>query len=116
MDIITKFQYNIGDCLFDAIVYYLYYSMTSITIRENNMAWLQKCLMFETPEALECHRRELKFEFLHDLHHGQAINDKSYIQKMSKDAIVVGYGVIILVFWISKYLQHPFHVSNKSNG
>jgi hypothetical protein len=42
LDIITKFQYNIGDCLFDAILYLLYYSMTSITIRENNMAYLQK--------------------------------------------------------------------------
>jgi hypothetical protein len=37
--------------------------------------------MLETLKALECHRHELKFEFLHDLHHGQAINEQSYIQK-----------------------------------
>jgi len=49
LDIISKFQYNIGDCFFNAIVYLLYYSMISITIQENNMAYLQKCLMFKTP-------------------------------------------------------------------
>lgn len=54
--------------------------------------------MLKTPKVLECHKHELKFETFHDLHHGQAINEQSYIQKkMSISTIMVGYGVIILL-------------------
>jgi len=42
LDIITKFQYNIGDCLFDAIVYLLYYSMTSIIIQKKKGLFRKK--------------------------------------------------------------------------
>jgi hypothetical protein len=42
LDIITKFQYNIGDCLFDAIVYLLYYSITSIRIPKKKILFTKK--------------------------------------------------------------------------
>jgi hypothetical protein len=39
-------------------------------------------LNFGTLETLECHRRELTFDFLHDLHNEELNNEESYIQKM----------------------------------
>jgi hypothetical protein len=47
--------------------------------------WLiyNKCLMLRTPKTLECHMCELSYEFLHNLHHGQVINEETYMQKMS---------------------------------
>ncbi len=51
--------------------------------------------MFGTPKALECHRWELKFEFLHDFHHGNANDEESYIKKTFISTIDgVDYGVI----------------------
>jgi hypothetical protein len=47
------------------------------------MFHLQKCLRFEIPKAFLCHEHELNYEFLHDLHHGQANNEETYILKMS---------------------------------
>jgi hypothetical protein len=38
--------------------------------------------MFKTLETLERHMCELSYEFLHNLHHGQITNAKTYIQKM----------------------------------
>jgi hypothetical protein len=78
---ITNFQYNVGDCLFDAIVYLLKYLIISNSIRMNFMFHFQECLRFEIPKALLCHKCELNYEFLHDLHHGQANNEKTYIKK-----------------------------------
>jgi hypothetical protein len=47
------------------------------------MFHLLQCLTLGTLKDLECHRREIKFEFLHDLHHGKANDEKTYIYKMS---------------------------------
>jgi hypothetical protein len=44
---------------------------------------LQKCLRFEILKALLCCECELNDEFLHNLHHGQVNNKKTYIKKMS---------------------------------
>jgi len=74
-------------------------------------------LVLSTLETLNCSRLELNAKFLQNLHHGQAINEECYIQKMS---IPIGngglWGGFIVVFWILKYLQHPRHVWNKNNG
>jgi hypothetical protein len=73
--------------------------------------------VLKTSKVLECHRHELKFENSHDLHHGQAIDEQSYIQK-NVDIYNNGglWGDYTLVFWISNYLQHLIHVWNKNNG
>ncbi len=71
---IINFQYSVGDCLFDAIVYLLKYLITSNSIWMNLMFQFQKCLRFEIPKALLCHKCELIYEFLHNLHHGQTNN------------------------------------------
>jgi len=43
------------------------------------MFHLQKCLRFEIPKAFLCREHELNYEFFHDLHHGQANNEETYI-------------------------------------
>jgi hypothetical protein len=70
----------VGDCLFDAITYLLKYSISSIMIWKNNMSHLQECLGLDTLKVFECCRRGVKFEFLHDLHHGNA-NEKKKFRK-----------------------------------
>jgi hypothetical protein len=52
-------------------------------LRKNSMVHLQQCLILGTPKELECRTCELSYKFLHDLHHGQATNELTYIQKMS---------------------------------
>jgi hypothetical protein len=83
LQIITNFHYAISDRLFDAIVYFLRHAINSKKLHKNNMVHLQLCLPLGTLEALECHTCELSYKFLHDLHHGQATNEQTYIQKMS---------------------------------
>jgi hypothetical protein len=43
----------------------------------------QKCLTIGTPQTLECCQCELNPKNLHDLHHGEVIDEIIYIQKMS---------------------------------
>ncbi len=51
------------------------------------------------------------------MHHGQANDEKSYIQQMSKFGIEVGlWGYFIAIYWVSKYSQCSIHVWNKNNG
>jgi hypothetical protein len=66
LKLIINFQYNANDCLFDAIEYLLKYSINSTMIQKII------CCIIGTPEALECCRSKLNFEFLHDLHCGNA--------------------------------------------
>jgi hypothetical protein len=47
------------------------------------MCYLQECLIIGTPQALECCQHELNPKNLLDLHHGEATNEVTYIQKMS---------------------------------
>jgi hypothetical protein len=75
---IINFQYNVGDCLFDVITYLLKYSITLNSIQMNFMFDLQKCLKFEISKTLLCHECELNYEFLHDLHCGQANDKETY--------------------------------------
>ncbi len=53
---INNFYYNVGDCLFDAIIYLLKYSIRFRMTQKNSMSHLQKCLMFGTLQTLECRR------------------------------------------------------------
>jgi hypothetical protein len=47
------------------------------------MCYSQECLTIGMSQALECHQCELNLEFLHHLHHGKAMDEITYIQKMS---------------------------------
>jgi hypothetical protein len=80
---VQNFEYKLGDCLFDSIVYLLNYSMSSELIQKYIMCYLKKCLTIGMPQALTCRQHELNLEFLHDLHHGEATNEITHIQKMS---------------------------------
>ncbi len=109
---ITNFQYSVGDCLFDAIVYLLKYLITSNSIWMNFMFQFQECLRFEIPKALLCHKCELNYEFLHNLHHGQTNNEETYI----KFFFVINFllwGDFTTIYWISHYLQGPDGDTNK---
>jgi hypothetical protein len=62
-------------------------------------------------KALKCHRCELNFEFLYDLHHRHVIDEQKYLQKTFKSIIDDGlWGDFIVVFWISTYLQPQTYV------
>jgi hypothetical protein len=80
---VQNFEEKIGDCLFDLIENFLNYSLSSKLIRKNNMCYLQECPTIGTPQTFECYQCELKLEFLHDLHHGEARDEITYIQKKS---------------------------------
>jgi hypothetical protein len=47
------------------------------------MCYLQECLTIGMLQALESHQHELNSKNLHDLHHGKAMDEIIYIQKMS---------------------------------
>jgi len=79
------------------------------------MSHFKKHLRLGTPKALECCRQELKFETLHDLHHGNGNDEKTYILKMSISTIDGGlWGDFIAIYWI--YIYCSIHVWNKRNG
>ncbi len=59
------------------LTYLLKHSMSLKLIGKNNMSHVKKCLTFGTPKPLPCYKHELKIEFLHDLSHGQANNEKT---------------------------------------
>ncbi len=80
------------------------------------MCYLQECLTIGMLQTLECHQRELNSKFLHDLHHGKATNEITYIQKMSLLPLNGRlWGDFIAIYWILKYLQLPIHIWNKNN-
>jgi len=59
----------------------------------------------------------LNFEFLHDLHHGNANDEKNYIKKMSISTIDGGlWDDFTTIYSISEYLHRSIHVWNKRNG
>jgi hypothetical protein len=65
------------------------------------MCYLQEYLTIGTPQALERCQHELNPIFLHDLHHGEAIDEKTYIQKMSLPALNGGlWDDFITIYWI----------------
>lgn len=82
------------------------------------MGHLQECLKLSGMlKALKCHRCELNFEFLYDLHHRHVIDEQKYLQKTFESIIDGGlWGDFIVVFWISNYLQHQIYVWNNNNG
>jgi hypothetical protein len=94
---IMNFHYNVGNCLFYIISYLLKYSLTLSTIQQNSMGYSQECLVLGTLEALNYPRLELNEKNLHGLHHGQTINEKSYIYKMSIQ--MMDFGVILLMYF-----------------
>jgi hypothetical protein len=74
-------------------------------------------LRLGTPKALKCRRSKLNFEFLHDLHHGNANEEETYIKKMSISTIHGGlWGDFTTIFWIFECLHCLIHVWNKRNG
>jgi hypothetical protein len=113
---INNFQYNVGDCLFDVITYLSKDSISFKMIWKNNMTHLKQSLRLGTCKVLEYHRWELIFEFLHDLHHGNA-NEETYILKMSISSIDGGFwGDFTTIYWIYEYLHHSIYVWNRNNG
>ncbi len=82
-------------------------------LRKNSTSRFRKDLRLGTPKALECCRQELKFEILHDLHHGNGNDEKTYILKMSISTIDGGlWGAFITIYWIFKYLDCSIHAWN----
>jgi hypothetical protein len=113
---VQTFEYKVGDYLFDSIAYLLNYSISSELIQKNSMCFLQECLTIDMPQALECRQCELNPKNLDDLHHGEAIDEITYIQIMSLLALNGGlWNDFIAIYWISKYLQLPIHIWNKNN-
>ncbi len=70
-----------GDFLFNAIIYLLKYSIGSRMKWKNNVSHLKESLRLATHKTLKCHGQELKFEFLYDLHHGNANDEEIYFKK-----------------------------------
>jgi hypothetical protein len=70
-----------GDYLFDSITYLLNYSISSKLFQKYNMCYLQECLTIGMPQALECRQHELNPKNLHDLHHGEATDEVTYVAK-----------------------------------
>jgi len=53
---------------------------------------------------------------LHDSHHGETIDEVTYIQKMSLPVLNGGlWDDFIAIYWILEYLQLPIHIWNKNN-
>ncbi len=66
------------------------------------MCLLRICFNLGTPKVMECHTRELTFEFCQDLHGGEVNEQESYIEKTSMLKFDVGlWGNYIAILWIS---------------
>jgi hypothetical protein len=95
---IINCNHNVGEYLFEAISYLFKYIKTSKIIWQNNMFYFKICLNLEALEAIECHKWLFKFDFLHDLHGGQANDEQTYKQKMLLSTSMVDYGEISLQY------------------
>jgi len=70
-----------------------------------------------TLEAMECCKKKLTFDFLHDLHGGEVDDEASYIQKMLMSKCNGGlWGDFNTILRISQYLQCSIHICNKIIG
>ena len=81
---LQHFHYNVGDCLFDALVVLLHFQYTSIEIREHTVNHFLVCLECGDLAALESLQTDLATDYLQDLHSISSVDD--YLDRMSKTA------------------------------
>ncbi len=81
--LVSTYKYEIGNCIFDVISYLLYNQLSSFELKQNNMAYLNQCLLLNIKKAQECCIRESNLSFLFDLHQGMVMNEHQYVTKMA---------------------------------
>ncbi len=68
----------------------------------------------KTPLAMCYRQSKLNRKLLHDLHNDQVSTERTYLNKMSQNAIDGGlWGNFITIFWILQCLQKSIYVCYK---
>jgi hypothetical protein len=86
LHLVSTYKYEIGNCLFDFISYLLDNYLSSLKLKQNNMAHLSQCLLLNTKNAQQCHNQKLNPSFLFDLHQSVVTNEHEYVTKMALNA------------------------------
>ncbi len=79
--------------------------MSSLQLKENNMAHLNQCLLLNI-EKVQWHQiREINPSFLFELHQGLVTNECQYVTKMALNGPIGGlWRDFTTTFLIAKYL------------
>jgi hypothetical protein len=72
LHLVSTYKYEIGNCLFDSISYLLDNHLSSLRLRQNNMAHLNQCLLLNTKKnpTMSYSRFKSKFFVLFASRHG----------------------------------------------
>jgi len=90
LHLVSTYKYEIDNYLFDFIFYLLGNHLSSLELRQNNMA------------------------HLFDMHQGMITNEHQYVIRMALSASIGSlWGDFIVIFWIIKYLQRSIYIWNK---
>ena len=69
-----EFKYNVGDCLFDSLVFLLDFTKTSSQLQNGTIDYFCECLKKQYPEALYAYSHELHPLTIKELHNVNDVN------------------------------------------
>jgi hypothetical protein len=83
LHLVSTYKYEIGNYLFGFISYLLDNHLSTLELKQNNMAHLNQCLLLNIEKAQQCCIRNLNLSCLFDLHQGMVINEHKHVTKMA---------------------------------
>jgi hypothetical protein len=83
LHLVSRYKYEICNCLFVSIVYLLDNQLSSLKLKQNNMTHLNQFLLLNKEKTQQCCIQELNLSFLFDLHQGIVTNEHQYVTKMA---------------------------------
>ncbi len=88
--LVSTYKYEINNYLFYSIFYLLNNHLSSLGLKQNNMAHLNQHLLLNTKKVQQCRIQKLNLNFLFDLHRNMVTNEHQYVTKMALNASMGG--------------------------
>jgi len=108
--LISTYKYEIGN-FFYSKSYLLDTHLSYLSLRQNNMAHLNQCLLLNTKETQQCYIQKLNPSFFFDLHQGMVTSEHQYVTKMAFCAMMGGlWGDFNTIFWIVEYFTRLIYI------
>jgi len=109
--LISTYKYEINNYLFYSIFYLLNNHLSSLGLKQNNIAHLNQRSLLNTKKVQQCRIQKLNLNFLFDLHRNMVTNEHQYVTKTALSASMGGlWRDFIAIFWIVEYLQRPIYI------
>jgi hypothetical protein len=83
LHLVLTYKQGIGKNKFEFISNLLDNHLSSLELRQNNIAHLNQCLLLNTKKTQQCQIQKLNPSFLFDLHQGMVTNEHQYVTKMT---------------------------------